>query len=169
MRIFDFMRNINTLYKPAINQQQEAFYFDFLKRFSEPQLEELWTFIMQGHCRTSPPTIGEIKKYSNDVTPLKVISNGEDRLTEEYILSTELGRLALTQGWASSYLVDCQRDGVPEQVDSIVYKYQKALSDANNLAARLSDKDVYDLTLIGLRKSMREKELRISEKYKYLV
>lgn len=170
MQAFELTRNLNNLYKPGLNQKQEDFYLEFLNKFSPKQMDELWSITMQSHCRTSPPTIGELKKYSADVSKVRVLFKAEETLTDEQIFSSNLGKLSLKQGWGSSYLAECKKHGIGPQTDSEILRFQKAAHEAENLVKSLSGKkDHFSLALIKLRDSMRKNNQRLKEKFNYLL
>lgn len=174
MQSYQFIKNLNDLYKPPLNQGQQPFYGQFLGDYSDNQLDELWDIVMDGHCRTSPPTIGELKKFAKEVTPIKIVNSEQQEaiksLTEEDIFSTRLGRFSLKQGWASSYLITCQESGVPLQGDDVLLKFQQGKSDADTEAFYLEGKeDLFARAWLRLRKSMNEKNKYWKDKYQHLI
>ena len=91
-------------------------------------------------------------------------------LTEQEIFSTRLGKLSLKQGWANSYLLVCQRNGIPSQDDDVLLKFQQGQSDADTEAFYLEGKeDEFSRTWLKLRKTMNEKNNYWKGKYGHLV
>lgn len=170
MQRYEFISNINQLYKPALGDNQIPFYNDFLETFSDKFLDVLWETTMHSHVKTSPPSIGELNKYSVGI----VIASEEKEkreqeakpvYTEEMFLGTRLGKLALKQGWASSYVIYCQDNGIPKQDDDMLLYFQKAQDDAKRGFETLSESDGWDRALIKLYNSMREKNAEYQAKY----
>jgi hypothetical protein len=176
MQAIELVRNLNQLYKPALNEKQEGFYLEFLMRYTEDQLDELWFAAMHTHTVSAPPTIGRLKEYAKQVTPVRIISHEEierdavKRLTNEEIFATSLGKLSLVQGWADSYRMECKETGIPEQGDETLIKFQRGQSDANNAARELEGKtDIFSKTLLNMRKSMVIKNQFWKEEFAHLV
>jgi len=176
MQSYQFIKNINDLYKPALNPAQQPFYADFLDKYTDNQLDELWSYAMNNHCRTSPPTIGELGKFAQNVTPTRNISPELQKkieiqnLTEEDIFSTQLGRQALREGWACSYLVTCQEKGIISQTEEVATWFQKKSHAAEKAAYSLDGKnDPFSKGLKKLWKTMQERENEWKKEFSYLI
>lgn len=168
--------NLNDLYKPALKQEQQPFYSEFLAKLTDNQLDELWDITMESHMRMSPPTIGELKKYSKDVRPVKVVTDAMleqeeiNNLTDEQIFQTPLGRLSLAQGWADSYRIYCKAKGIPSQGDDMLLEFQKGKHRAEEAYKRvLEEADPFSNCLITLRKSMIAKNDMWRQEFNYLI
>ena len=168
--------NLNDLYKPHLNHGQQTFYKQFLDRYTDMQIDELWDITVEGHCRTSPPTIGELKKFAREVTPIKIVNSEQQqqldikRLTEEVIFSTRLGKLSLKQGWAHSYLVTCRESGIPSQDDDVLLKFQQGQHDADMSVYNIqNNKDVFSRTLVRFRNTMRQKNKEMKAEFAHLL
>jgi hypothetical protein len=168
--------NLNDLYKPALKQEQQPFYSEFLAKLTDNQLDELWDITMESHMRMSPPTIGELKKYSKDVKPVKVVTDAMleqeqiKNLTDEQIFQTPLGRLSLAQGWADSYRVYCKSRGIPLQGDDMLLEFQKGKHKAEEACKELVEEaDPFSNCLITLYKSMRAKNEMWRQQFHYLI
>lgn len=171
MLTIELIQNINTLFKPKLMMQQERFYLEFLSRYTNNQLEELWNVTIESHLRTSPPTIGELKKYAKDLAPL-IIINHEDiqkKLTDEEIFSTDLGRLSLQQGWARTYLMRCREKGIPDQSDKTLLAFQVMYQGGSDAALSIKD-DTHSgsQSLMRLWQTMIQANLDLKEKYRHL-
>lgn len=178
MQVAEFIMNINDLYKPPLNQGQQKFYNQFLNRFTGNQLDELWELTMEKHLNTSAPTIGRLKEYSKEVTPVRVVNSEEQKkldlknLTDEEIFSTELGRLSLKQGWGDSYRITCRERGIPQQDDDdkILLWFQKTQHNANMAVYDLRGKnDVFSKALMNFKNSMDEKNEGLKQEYAHLI
>jgi len=131
---------------------------------------------METHLRTSPPTIGELKKYAAGVTPVKVVNpklleqSAWKNLTDEEIFGTELGGLALKQGWACSYREECYRGGIPSQGDDVLLEFQKA---QQRMRTELSDIAQFPTamtkSLINAHQSRLDKNAGLKQRYSHLV
>jgi hypothetical protein len=172
MQIAEFLVNINDLYRPQLTSAQQEFYRDFLKNFTDHQLGELWTKTAETHQHTSPPSIGKLKDYSAGVSKLKVVSDqqnqGLERLTELEILNTPLGRLALKEGWADSYIRSCKANGIPDQGFNKHLEYQTLKHKAEEAFKTLNPDSILDKPLINLYNSMRKKNEDLKNKYAHL-
>jgi len=165
MYYYEFVNNLNQLYKPSLTGDQMPFYNTFLQGYSERFLDILWESTMQMHLKTSVPSIGELNKYSAGITIASERPVPQKMLTDEEILDTQLGRLSLRQGWASSYVFYCQERGIPSQDDDMLLYFQKAQDDAKRGFETLSESDGWDRPLIKLYNSMREKNAEYQAKY----
>ena len=131
MQLTNFIMNLNDLYKPPLTQAQQKHYSEYLMKYTDNQLDELWEATKETHCKISVPTIGELKKYSKDVTPLKVVNPAQleleerNRLTEQDIFSTPLGKLSLEKGFSASYYIHCKEKGIPDQGDYTLMEFQR--------------------------------------------
>lgn len=170
MQTNQLITNLSDLYKPALNVGQIQFYSKFLYKFTDNQLDELWDITMETHCRTSPPTIGELKKYANGVTKVKVVVEKTELLTDEDIFSTRLGGFSLQQGWSHSYSVICQEEGIPPQDDETILEFQKAAHRASQAERYLSGKDdIFSKVLLALRETMKGRSECLKEEFKHLM
>lgn len=169
MDVYELIKNINTLYKPAITEQGMKFYHEYLVDYTDKQRKELWSSIMTNHVKTTPPTIGELHKYSTTV-----LSGYQERPvakkhpSDEEYLDSYLGKIALKQGWAHSYIVHCMDKGVPPQNDETLLAFQKGQDAAARAYATLSEDNFFDKPLIELYKSMREKNERLKRNFIHL-
>ena len=175
MQSYQFITNINDLYKPPLNAGQQRFYQQFLQGYTDNQLDELWEVAMESHLHASPPSIGKLKEYAKSITAVKIVSQEdiEDQerrnLTDEDIFSTRLGRLSLKQGWADSYRIICRRRGIPEQTDSEILIFQKAQHEADKSIADLKVReDVFSTALVKFRESMKSKNESLKNQYTHL-
>jgi hypothetical protein len=175
MRIDQFLMNLNDLYKPCLKQEQQPFYSEFLFKFTENQLEELWGVVMESHMRMSPPTIGELKKFSKDIKLVKVVSDYDikqqqiKQLTDEEIFNSEMGQLGLKEGWADTYRIYCKESGIPSYDYGLHLEFQKGQEAAKSAYQEMKeDIDVFSVALKGLRHSMLRKNKDWQEKYNHL-
>lgn len=132
MQATDFILEIDDLYNPALRQAQHKSYLEFLFKFADAQLDELWEATKVSHCLARPPTIGELNKYSKEVTPLQVVNTEQAeweqraRLKPDEIFATEIGQLSLKQGFSASYYIHCKEKGIPEdQGDNTLMEFQR--------------------------------------------
>jgi len=169
MHLTELITNIVDLYKPALNTAQIKFYAQFLSRYTDSQLDELWDLTTEKHLTNSPPSIGRLKEYAKDVTPLKVVHKEADILGSEEIFSTRLGKLSLLQGWSGSYLEVCSRDKIPEQTDDVLLEFQKAQHKADSYANELRDsKSPFDMSLVSLWDGMIARNKKLQEEYQHV-
>ncbi len=173
MEHYQFIMNLNKLYKPALNDQQIPFYNEYLKHFCEEYLEQLWDNTVRKHTKSSPPPIGELTKYGESIRIEKKLtpSQIEERRkpTDAKIFSTELGKIGLSQGWAHSYLLHCEEKGIPEQNDDTILHFQRCQENAKRAFETLSEDNQFDKSLIKFYHSMREKNAMLKEKFAYIL
>lgn len=164
--------NLRDLYKPTLNDAQVRFYAVFLERYTANQLGELWNIVVDNHLRTSPPSIGELKKYANDVSKLKIVNTKDEKaeLTEEEVFATELGKLSIAQGWSRSYLLHCRESDIPKQTDEVLMGFQKAKMDAESAAEGIKDNpDPISKALFSMWRTMIAKSKELEQKFKHLI
>lgn len=128
MQVIELMGRIGELYG-KISNSRNKYYMDFLQKFTDSQLDELWAETMHSHQKNTPPTIGELNRYSKCVTPVKVV-NDDIRLSLDTIFNSELGQLSLEQGWSDSYRIYCQENGLPDQSDDTILMFQRSQEKA---------------------------------------
>lgn len=171
MQTAQFIMNLCDLYKPALKHEQQVFYSDFLQNFTENQLDELWTATMESHLLSSAPSIGRLKEYGKNITKVRVVSKEDqrkeaiNRLTDEQIFSSELGRLSLKQDWADSYYAYCKESGIPEQSDKMLLWFQKTANIAKQAADTLDPKNMFDAVLLKLRVTRQKNNQYWEEKF----
>lgn len=176
MEAAEFIFKMNELYRPPLNAGQQKLYQQMLNYYTPMQLDELWRITMETHASNSPPAIGRLREYAKDVTKVAVITPEQKKkeeikqLAEEGVFSTTLGKLALRQGWAHSYLIHCRRSGIPEQNDKMILWFQKAQHNAETAYKELEESHEGFLheSLMRLRQSMRQKNRDLCEEYKHL-
>ena len=96
-------------------------------------------------------------------------SQANHNLSEEAVFSTRLGKYSLKQGWANSYLLVCQRRGIPPQNDDALLKFQQGKEDADMEAFYVEGKsDEYSRAFLKLRKTMNEKNKYWKQKFQHL-
>jgi len=151
------------------------FYSDYLRPLSEKHLDVLWANTMSMHLKTSPPSIGELNKYASSIKindePSKQEIEEKRRKTDEELLETYLGRIAVRQGWAHSYLMHCYYHGIPTQDDETLLFFQQGQQNAKIGYESLSKTNggLFDEALMKLYHSMREKNSMLKEQYKHLI
>ena len=163
----ELIANIQSLYKPKLNDDQIDFYMEYLEKFTFDQKKELWTLITENHCRMSPPTIGELQKYSVDVTPVKVVSNQFERPSLETIFNSELGQISLNQGWSDSYRIYCEENGLPDQKDDdFILRMQRSQENATIAINSIKDScNPYDKILLDMWNTRNKKNKMQKQKY----
>lgn len=171
MEKFKFIMNLRELYKPALNDGQIPFYTDFLSQFSEEALDSLWNITIGDHCKNSPPSLGELTKYSkgikHSVTELYEFTKPD--ISEDEVFKTRLGRISLEQGWSNSYYLHCDEHGIPEQSDEMILKFQKDQQAAKTAHETLEPENnlrYADRYLEGIYQMMRKKSIEYFRKYK---
>ena len=171
MYYYEFVNNLNQLYKPSLTDGQIPFYNTFLQGYSERFLDILWENTMRMHQKTALPAIGELTKYCVGITIASERPVPKKVLTDEEILDTKLGRLSVKQGWTDSYLVHCRDFCIPEQTDEVLLSFQLAQHNAKIGYESLSEKDggAFDKCLMNLYEDMRRKNSMLQEQYSYLI
>ncbi len=173
MQVHEFITNLSRLYKPSLGDNQIPFYNEFLEAQSEEFLENLWMIVIRTHLRTSPPTIGELNKYAATIHNARSPEEFKavHKPSDEELLDSYLGRWALKQGWAHSYLIHCHHEGVPEQNDDMILFFQQGQHNAKMAYESLSENEggIFDKALMNFYQSMREKNAMLKEKFAYLI
>jgi hypothetical protein len=157
-----------------LTEGQAKVYYQGLRYLDGSVWEGVMQNLYENYLGKSPPSIAEIRKAHDlifgekamQVEIVKAKQKKQDLVeSEKRLFDTDIGQMALAEGWAPSLLADSIGNDSFDIAKASVTHYRESQQKARAAAATLDVTNVWDKALVSLWQSMQEKAQYLFDKH----